>query len=53
MSDSSAHGSITHAPEPDTGRVLEVSSTEPGFPATILKPGQTYRHTLIYRFSAR
>jgi aldose 1-epimerase len=81
--------------EPDTGRVLEVSSTEPGvqfysgnfldgtsvgkggwayavhdglalepqhfpdspnepsFPATILKPGQTYRHTLSYRFSAR
>jgi aldose 1-epimerase len=81
--------------EPDTGRVLEVSSTEPGvqfysgnfldgnsvgkggwayavhdglalepqhfpdspnepgFPSTILKPGQTYRHTLVYRFSAR
>jgi aldose 1-epimerase len=81
--------------EPDTGRVLEVSSTEPGvqfysgnfldgksvgkggwayavhdglalepqhfpdspnqpgFPTTILKPGQTYRHTLIYRFSTR
>ena len=81
--------------EPDTGRVLEVSSTEPGvqfysgnfldgtsigkggwayavhdglalepqhfpdspnepgFPATILKPGQTYHHTLSYRFSAR
>jgi aldose 1-epimerase len=81
--------------EPDTGRALEVSSTEPGvqfysgnfldgtsvgkggwayamhdglalepqhfpdspnepgFPATILKPGQTYHHTLSYRFSAR
>jgi aldose 1-epimerase len=81
--------------EPDTGRVLEVSSTEPGvqfysgnfldgtsvgkggwayavrdglalepqhfpdspnepgFPSTILKPGQTYHHTLSYRFSAR
>jgi aldose 1-epimerase len=81
--------------EPDTGRVLEVSSTEPGvqfysgnfldgtsagkggwayaqhdglalepqhfpdspneptFPATILKPGQTYHNTIIYRFSAR
>ena len=81
--------------EPETGRVLEVSSTEPGvqfysgnfldgksvgkggwayavhdglalepqhfpdspnepgFPSTILKPGQTYRHTLVYRFSAR
>jgi aldose 1-epimerase len=81
--------------EPDTGRVLEVSSTEPGlqfysgnfldgsstgkrgwvyarrdglalepqhypdspnhpaFPAVILKPGQTYRNTIIYRFAAR
>jgi aldose 1-epimerase len=81
--------------EPDTGRVLEVSSTEPGvqfytgnfldgksvgkggwayafreglalepqhfpdspnrsnFPSTILKPGQTYHNTIVYRFSAR
>ena len=82
--------------EPDTGRVLEVSSTEPGvqfysgnfldgtqrgqgrlgvrrarragagaaafsglaqsrrtFPAVILKPGQTYHNTIVYRFSAR
>jgi aldose 1-epimerase len=81
--------------EPDTGRVLEVSSTEPGlqfyggnfldgsitgkggqvyafrsgfcmepqhfpdspnkaqFPPVLLKPGQTYRNTIIYRFSAR
>jgi aldose 1-epimerase len=29
------------------------SPNEPGFPATILKPGQTYHHTLSYRFSAR
>jgi aldose 1-epimerase len=81
--------------EPDTGRVLEVSSTEPGlqfytgnfldgsitgkggwayavydgfcmepqhfpdspnhpnFPSAVLKPGQTYRSTIVYRFSAR
>lgn len=81
--------------EPDTGRVLEVSSTEPGlqfysgnfldgsvigkggrvyafrngfcmepqhfpdspnkneFPSVVLKPGQTYNNTIIYRFSAR
>lgn len=81
--------------EPQTGRVLEVSSTEPGlqfytgnfldssnvgkggrvykfrnafcmepqhfpdspnqptFPSTVLKPGQTYKNTIIYKFSAR
>lgn len=81
--------------EPQTGRVLEVSSTEPGvqfysgnfldgsnigkggqvykfrsgfcleaqhfpdspnqpaFPSTVLKPGQTYKNTIVYRFSAR
>jgi aldose 1-epimerase len=81
--------------EPETGRLLEVSSTEPGlqfyggnfldgsltgkggrvyafrngfcmepqhfpdspnkaeFPSVALKPGQTYRNTIIYRFSAR
>jgi aldose 1-epimerase len=81
--------------EPDTGRVLEVSSTEPGlqfytgnmldgslkgeggwvysarsaftmepqhypdspnhpqFPSVVLHPGETYRNTIIYRFSAR
>jgi aldose 1-epimerase len=81
--------------EPGTGRVLEVSSTEPGlqfytgnfldgsitgkggwvyarrdgfavepqhypdspnhanFPSVMLKPGQTYRNTIQYRFSAR
>jgi aldose 1-epimerase len=81
--------------EPQTGRVLEVSSTEPGlqfysgnfldgsitgkgrrvyrlrngfcvepqhfpdspnhanFPAAVLKPGQTYKNTIIYRFSTR
>lgn len=79
--------------EPETGRVLEVSSTEPGlqfytgnlldgtqpakggstyahrtgfclepqhfpdspnrseFPSTVLKPGQTYTNTIVYRFS--
>jgi aldose 1-epimerase len=81
--------------EPDTGRVLEISSTEPGlqfytgnfldgsitgrdgwvyqfrngfcmepqhfpdspnhpnFPSVILRPGQTYQNTIIYRFSFR
>ena len=81
--------------EPQTGRVLEVSSTEPGlqfysgnfldgsnvgkggrvykfrsgfcmepqhfpdspnqpgFPSTVLKPGQTYSNTILYQFSAR
>lgn len=81
--------------DPESGRVLEVLSTEPGlqfysgnfldgsisgkggrpyrfrsgfcmepqhfpdsphhpnFPSTVLKPGQTYRSTIIYRFSTR
>lgn len=81
--------------EPQTGRVLEVSSTEPGlqfysgnfldgsnvgkggrvykfrngfcmepqhfpdspnhanFPSVVLKPGETYRNTIVYRFDAR
>jgi len=81
--------------EPETGRVLEVLSTEPGlqfyggnfldgsikgkggrvyglrtgfcmepqhfpdspnhpdFPSVVLKPGETYRNTIVYRFSAR
>ena len=81
--------------EPETGRLLEVRSTEPGlqfysgnfldgnivgkrgqryerrsgfclepqhfpdspnhpdFPSTVLKPGQTYRNTIEYRFSVR
>lgn len=81
--------------EPQTGRVLEVSSTEPGvqfysgnaldgsyvgkggrvyglrtgfclepqhfpdspnqpdFPSTVLKPGQTYKNTIVFKFSAR
>jgi aldose 1-epimerase len=81
--------------EPETGRLLEVSSNEPGlqfysgnfldgsitgkggwvyafrngfcmepqhypdspnhpdFPSVVLKPGQTYKNTIMYRFSAR
>lgn len=81
--------------EPETGRVLEVSSTEPSlqfytgnfldgsqvgkggtvyqfrnafcmepqhypdspnqskFPSVVLKPGQTYKNTIVYRFSAK
>jgi aldose 1-epimerase len=88
-------GVVATVYEPDTGRVLEVSSTEPGvqfysgnfldgsstgkggwayalhdglalepehfpdspnhanFPATILKPGQTYHNTILYRLSTR
>ncbi|MBN2416518.1 galactose mutarotase [bacterium] len=29
------------------------SPNQPGFPSTILKPGETYRHTIVYRFSVR
>jgi len=29
------------------------SPNQPHFPSTILKPGQTYHHTVIYRFSAQ
>jgi aldose 1-epimerase len=25
---------------------------QPGFPSPVLRPGQTYQHTLEYRFSA-
>jgi aldose 1-epimerase len=88
-------GVVATVYDPDTGRVLEVSSTEPGvqfysgnfldgksvgkggwayerhaglalepqhfpdspnranFPSVILKPGQTYHNTIIYKFSAR
>jgi len=27
------------------------SPNQPNFPSTVLKPGQTYRHTMIYQFS--
>ena len=88
-------GVIATVYEPQTGRVLEVSSTEPGlqfytgnfldgsnvgkggrvykfrngfcmepqhfpdspnqpgFPSTVLKPRQTYKNTIVYKFSAR
>jgi len=88
-------GLVARLYDPETGRVLEVLSTEPGvqfysgnfldgsnigkggapyglhaglalepqhfpdspnhpsFPSTILKPGETYRNTIIYKFSAR
>ena len=29
------------------------SPNEPSFPNTILKPGETYRHTTVYRFSVK
>lgn len=88
-------GLVARLYDPETGRVLEVLSTEPGvqfysgnfldgsnigkggvpygrhaglalepqhfpdspnqpsFPSTILKPGETYRNTILYKFSAR
>lgn len=32
---------------------LPDSVNQPSFPSIILRPGQTYRHTCVYRFSAR
>ncbi len=32
---------------------LPDSVNQPSFPSTILRPGQTYRHTCVYRFSVR
>lgn len=29
------------------------SPNQPGFPSTVLKPGETYRNTIIYKFSIR
>lgn len=29
------------------------SPNQPAFPSTILKPGETYRHTTVYKFSAK
>ena len=29
------------------------SPNQPGFPNTILKPGETYRQTTVYKFSTR
>jgi aldose 1-epimerase len=29
------------------------SPNQPGFPSTILKPGETYHHTTVYKFSVR
>ena len=88
-------GAVATVYDPDSGRVLEISSTEPGvqfysgnfldgksvgkggwayqkhdglalepqhfpdspnqsnFPPVILKPGQTYRNTIVYKFSTR
>ena len=44
--------------EPHTGFCLETqhfpdSVNQPHFPSTILRPGQTYRQTTVYRFSVR
>ena len=29
------------------------SPNQPSFPNTILKPGETYRHTTVYKFSSK
>jgi aldose 1-epimerase len=29
------------------------SPNKPSFPSTVLRPGQTYKNTIIYRFSTR
>jgi aldose 1-epimerase len=29
------------------------SPNHPAFPSVVLHPGQTYKHTIVYRFSAR
>ncbi len=29
------------------------SPNQPGFPSTVLRPGQTYKNTIVYRFSVR
>jgi galactose mutarotase-like enzyme len=29
------------------------SPNHPGFPSTVLKPGETYRNTIVFRFTAR
>ncbi len=47
-----------HAYQHRTGFVIETqhypdSPNHPEFPSTILRPGETYRQTVIYRFSAR
>jgi len=36
----------------ETGRLPD-SVHHPHFPSTILRPGQTYRHTCVYRFTCR
>jgi len=29
------------------------SPNKPGFPSTLLRPGETYKHTCIYKFSVK
>ena len=36
----------------ETGRPPDAVH-HPNFPSTILRPGQTYRHTCVYGFSAK
>ncbi len=56
--DGSNVGKGGHAYRHRSGFCLETqhfpdSPNQPAFPSTILRPGQTYRQTTVYRFSAR
>ncbi len=56
--DGSLQGKNGHAYEKRSGFCLETqhfpdSVNQPGFPSTILRPGETYRSTTVYRFKAR
>jgi len=56
--DGSNVGKGGHAYQHRTGFCLETqhfpdSPNQPNFPSTILRPGEVYRHTTVYRFAAR
>ena len=38
--------------DPKSGRVLEISTNQPEFPSAVLRPGETYHHIMIHKFSA-
>ena len=56
--DGSNVGKGGHAYQHRTGFCLETqhfpdSPNQPAFPSTILRPGEVYRHTTVYRFSTK
>jgi aldose 1-epimerase len=56
--DGSNIGKGGHAYQHREGFCLETqhfpdSPNKPQFPSTILRPGEVYRHTTVYRFSAK